>query len=167
VDVDDHAQRTIEAVALLLGEIVQLLGCESYEALQEGVPVALEFGDAAGSSLNFLQRSLGGAAGLFQVGQLLPQLIEGDELLGRHLLIPGALAVHLGELLQQRFCFLFGTAPQRRAVHLDHRVHAGPQPVGVTQQVADFLPHLLLELLCTVIFGVSRPFFQVIHRKDS
>jgi hypothetical protein len=119
---------------LLRGEVVQLLKRQGFVAGQQGVPVALQFGDAAGSSLNLLQCTLGGSADLLQVGQLLPQLVEGDEILGRHLLIPGALAVHLGELVEPRLYFPFWSTPQSRAVHLDHRVHAGPQPVGITQK---------------------------------
>ena len=54
MDVDDHAQRRVEAVALLRGEVVQLLQCEGFVALQEGIPVALELGDAAGPALDLL-----------------------------------------------------------------------------------------------------------------
>jgi hypothetical protein len=48
VDVDDLAQRAVEAVTLLRGEIVEFLQCEGFVALQESVPVALELGDATG-----------------------------------------------------------------------------------------------------------------------
>jgi hypothetical protein len=52
--VDDHAQRAVEAVALLRGEVVQLLQREGFVALQQGVPVALELGDAPGASSEVL-----------------------------------------------------------------------------------------------------------------
>jgi hypothetical protein len=94
---------------------------------------------------------LGCTADLGQAGQLLPQLVEGDELLGRHLLIPGALAVCLCELVEPGLLFHLGRAPLGGAVHLDHRVYASPQPLGVTQKVPDFLPDLLLELLGAVM----------------
>jgi hypothetical protein len=54
VGVDDYAQHAVEAVVLFWGELVQLLQCEGFVALQEGVPVALELGDAPGASSDVL-----------------------------------------------------------------------------------------------------------------
>jgi hypothetical protein len=43
--------------------------------------------------------------------------------------------------------FPFGVSAQSGAAHLDHSVHAGPQPFGVAKQAANLLPNLLLLLL--------------------
>jgi hypothetical protein len=45
MDVDDHTQRAIEAVVLLRGEVIQLLECQGFVALQECVPGALKLLD--------------------------------------------------------------------------------------------------------------------------
>jgi hypothetical protein len=60
MDVDDHTQRAIEPVVLLRGEVVHLLKGQGFVAGQQGVPVALELGDAPGSSLDLLRRLLAG-----------------------------------------------------------------------------------------------------------
>ena len=52
--VDDHTQGAIEAVVLFRAQVVQLLKRQGFLAGQQGVPVALQFGYAAGSSLNLL-----------------------------------------------------------------------------------------------------------------
>jgi hypothetical protein len=54
VGVDDHAQRAVEAAALLRGEVVQLLQGKEFVSRQEGVPVALELGDAPGAPSEIL-----------------------------------------------------------------------------------------------------------------
>ena len=41
VDVDDRAQRAVEAVALFRGKSIQLLEREGFVTPQQGVPVAL------------------------------------------------------------------------------------------------------------------------------
>ncbi len=54
VGVDDHAQRTVEVVALIRSQVVHLLGREGCVGGQEGIPVALEFRDTLCSSLKLL-----------------------------------------------------------------------------------------------------------------
>ncbi len=48
-------------------------------------------------------------------------------------------------------------------MHLDHGVHAGPQPLGVSQKAPDFLPDLLLEFLGTVMAVVRAPVVGGLH----
>ena len=51
---DDHAQGAVEVVVLFRGKVVEFLGREGFVIREESVPVALELGDAAGSSLKLL-----------------------------------------------------------------------------------------------------------------
>jgi hypothetical protein len=50
---DDHVQRAVEVVALL--------HCEGFVALQESVPVALKLGDTLGASPDLLRLMFGGS----------------------------------------------------------------------------------------------------------
>jgi hypothetical protein len=52
--VDDHAQGAVEVAVLFRAQVVELLGGKGFIAGEESVPVALELGDAAGSSLKLL-----------------------------------------------------------------------------------------------------------------
>jgi hypothetical protein len=52
VDVDDHAQRAIEAVVLFGREVVELLKRQGFIALQESVPGVLKLLDLLPAAIN-------------------------------------------------------------------------------------------------------------------
>ena len=81
---------------------VQRLRNHDSIVLQERVRVTLEVLQARPASVDHRELPAGELTGLFEVGELGAQLVEGDEALGGQVLEAAPLAVRFGELPQPR-----------------------------------------------------------------
>ncbi len=99
MEVDDYAQRAIEAVVLLRGEVVQLLECQGFVALQESVPGALKLLDLLTAASCGCKLLLSRLAGLFELCEGYVELGVGDASPGGKPQVAAALLVHFGELV--------------------------------------------------------------------
>jgi hypothetical protein len=99
MDVDDHTQRAIEAVVLLWGEVVQLLKCQGFVALQESDSGALKLLDLLSAASCDCKLLLSRLAGLFELCEGFVEFGVGDASLGGKPQVAAALLVHFGELV--------------------------------------------------------------------
>ena len=141
-------------MAFLGLEPVQRLRNHDSIVLQERVRVTLEVLQAGPASVDRRELPAGELAGLFEVGELGAQLVEGDEALGGHVLEAAPLAVRFGELPQPRPGLPLRVAADPLALLRYHPLEALSQTLAVFEQAGDEIPDGGLELVGPVILPV-------------
>src|SRR5215204_313753 len=140
-------QFLIGLVALLWCEEVQARGSLLGVDCEQFGTVALELGKPRPTLGESVELALRRPPSVLEACELVPELAEGDEAFGGHVLEAAAGAVHLGDLLEPRLGLVFRVALVSPALLLDQLLERRVQTLGVAQEGEHELPHAAFEVL--------------------